>query len=71
MSNYMELSSYYGENKRADVIKCVSEDRYGVKFFVEDNSLGIEWYDGKSEAWAEDVAENWVEGIKETPVFSN
>ncbi len=69
MSNYMELSSYFNDNKQADVIKCIAEDRYGVKFFVDGNNLGIEWYDGKSEAWAEDAAENWVEGLKETPSF--
>ena len=68
--SYMEVSSYFGKNKQADVVRSVglNENNYwGVRFWINDNPLGIEWYPGKAEVYAEDSAENYTLGIKEYP----
>ena len=74
MTNYIEMSQYYSDDrtKRADVVRNVGDPNnrvYGVRFNINEHNLGIEWYEGKSESWAESAAENWVMGIKETPNF--
>ncbi len=58
MSEFMELP------KQAQVVKK-NDGTYGVRFVHKGMTLGIEWYEGKSESWAEDAAENWILGIKE------
>ena len=57
-----KYSTYVDGNRRADVIK--KDGDWGVKFYEDNKSIGIEWYPTKSEAWAEDCAENFVMGIK-------
>lgn len=67
---YMELSSYFQKNKQADVVRTVGlmENNYfGVRYSIDNNVLGIEWYPTKSEAYSESAAENYVMGIKEYP----
>jgi hypothetical protein len=32
--------------------------------YIDGESLGIEWYKGKAEVYAEEAAENYVLGIK-------
>jgi len=77
MSNsYMLLSEHRGilnhKNKRAEVLKKIGDKcnehvpagTFGVKMYIDDMLLGIEWYEGKSEEWADDAAENYVLGIK-------
>ena len=57
-----KYSTYVDGNRRADVIK--KDGDWGVKFYEDNKSIGVEWYPTKSEAWAEDCAENYVMGIK-------
>jgi hypothetical protein len=38
---------------------------YGCTFFVDGAEVNQEMYPGKSEAWAEDAAENYVLGVKQ------
>lgn len=67
--NYMEFSTYVDGDKRADVVRSVGnpDDRtWGVRYSIAEESLGIEWYNGKSEGYAESAAENFVQGIKTT-----
>lgn len=59
LSEYMELP------KSAQVVKKKEDGTYGVRFVHKGMTLGIEWYEGKSESWAEDAAENWILGIKD------
>lgn len=55
-------STYVEGNRRADVIK--KDGDWGCRFYVDNESIGVEWYPTKSESWAEDCAENYVMGIK-------
>ena len=67
--DYMEYSTYVNGDKRADVVRSVGDPEnrtWGVRYTLKDDNMGIEWYEGKSEAWAESCAENFVEGIKTT-----
>ena len=67
---YMEISSYFEKNRQADVVWTVGlmENNYfGVRYSIDNNVLGIEWYPTKSEAYSESAAENYVMGIKEYP----
>jgi hypothetical protein len=70
MSNkYMVLSEYTGSksfaNRKADVLRSFGDDPYyGIRMYIDGESLGIEWYKGHSEQYAEDAAENYVSGIK-------
>jgi hypothetical protein len=53
------------KSRRAEVIRI--GDVWGAVFFDDNVQLFSEMYEEKSEYWAEDCAENWVLGIKETP----
>ena len=61
------ISTYYGKKpgdyagRRADV--CKDDYHYYVRFYRKDKLLWTEIFSGKSEAWAEDVAENYVLGV--------
>tara|TARA_Y100001937_G_scaffold84499_2_gene114343 strand:- start:3058 stop:3270 length:213 start_codon:yes stop_codon:yes gene_type:complete len=68
MVKYMEYSSYIDGDKKADVIRDTVKDNWGVKFSHRNEQVGIEWYKGHSEIYAENAAENWVMGIKEVPI---
>ncbi len=66
--SYMEISTYYEKNRRADVVRTVGlneKNFFGVRFSIDSNVLGIEWYPEHSETWAENAAENYVLGIKD------
>tara|TARA_Y200000002_G_scaffold308098_1_gene264291 strand:- start:1503 stop:1742 length:240 start_codon:yes stop_codon:yes gene_type:complete len=68
--SYMEISSYYEKNRQADVVRSVGlneKNYWGVRYWVDGNPLGIEWYPTKSAVYAEDAAENYILGIKEYP----
>jgi hypothetical protein len=67
---YMEISTYNQGNRRADVLRTSGEDQnyWGCRYYLAGNSLGIEWYKGHSEEYAENAAENYVQGIKEYQV---
>ena len=48
--SYMEISSYYEKNRQADVVRSVglNENNYwGVRYWIDGNPLGIEWYPTK------------------------
>lgn len=64
---YMEISSYSQGNRKADVLRTSGEspNYWGCRFYLAGNSLGIEWYKAHSESYAEDAAENYVQGIKD------
>ena len=67
MNNYMEYSTFVDGNKRADVVRDVGNPKsrkWGVRYTLGGNNLGIEWYEGKAESYAESAAENFVRGIK-------
>ena len=62
---YMEKNSYstYVDGElRADTIKI--DGHWGCRFYVNNEIVKTEFYKGKSEAWAESAAENFVLGIK-------
>ena len=65
----MEFSTYVDGNKRADVVRSVGDPEnrvWGVRYSIAEENLGIEWYEDKSESYAESAAENFVQGIKTT-----
>ena len=65
VKNYVTLHEYMRGNLKADVIRSLGEKKeYGIRMYQDDACLGIEWYPGHSESYAEDSAENYVEGIK-------
>lgn len=67
--DYMEFSTYVNGNKRADVVRSVGDPEnrvWGVRYSIAEENLGIEWYEDKSEDYAESAAENFVQGIKTT-----
>ncbi len=69
MSNYMLLSEYNGsgdhKNRKAEVLRSFGDDpSFGIRMYIDGESLGIEWYKGKAEVYAEEAAENYVLGIK-------
>jgi len=63
--NDVTLLSEFMELPRAAQVVRKTDGTYGVRFVHEGKTLGIEWYEGKSEAWAEDAAENWILKIKD------
>ena len=63
-----KFSSYINGEKQADVVYDTTKKNWGVQF-SQPEPFTIEWYKGHSEAYAESAAENWVMGIKETPIF--
>lgn len=62
----MIVHEFFGEGIRAQVL---FEHNYGfgVKYYRVNDTTLTEWYPGKSEAWAESAAENYVLGIKTIP----
>ena len=75
-NSYMLLSEHRGilnnSNLRAEVLRKIGDEcsehvpagTFGIKMYIDEMLLGIEWYEGKSESWADDAAENYVLGIK-------
>jgi len=69
MANSMLLSEFYGsdkfKNRKADVLRSFGESpSFGIRMYIDGESLGIEWYKGHNELYAESAAENYVSGIK-------
>ena len=70
MSNkYMLLSATVGckefRNRKAEVLRKVGEDKqFGIRMYIDDVALGIEWFGLHNESYAESAAENYVLGIK-------
>jgi|13_taG_2_1085334.scaffolds.fasta_scaffold11774_11 hypothetical protein len=62
----MILSEYSNEEQKAQVV-YEKNSGYGVKYFRNNDTPLTEWYVGKSEAYAESAAENYVLGIKTIP----
>lgn len=65
----MLLSEFYGsdkfKNRKADVLRSFGESpSFGIRMYIDGESLGIEWYKGHNELYAESAAENYVSGIK-------
>ncbi len=57
------LHDYQNGNLRAEVYS--SEKGFGCRFFKDNLWVTDEVYEGHSEQYAEDAAENYVLGIKE------
>ena len=70
MSNkYMIRSEYSGsgefKNRKAEVLRSFGDyPHYGIRMYIDSESLGIEWYNRHNESYAEDAAENYILGIK-------
>ena len=64
-NEYEVYSTYQMNQKTAVVVKHRVSGSWGVHM-SQDNKAGLlEYYPTHSEAWAENVAENFVEGIKQ------
>lgn len=68
-NEYMLLSTYRGEgkfkNRKVEVLRTVGSERnFGIRMYTNDSALGIEWFNGHNEGYAESAAENYVLGIK-------
>ena len=68
-SKYMLFSEMNGsgqfKNRKAEVLRTLGhESHYGIRMYIDSIALGIEWYNGHSEDYANDAAENYVMGIK-------
>lgn len=61
-----EWSTYVDGDRRADVVRRgqFRNDCWGARFYVNGEDVGVEWYKGHSESYAEDACENFVRGIK-------
>jgi len=59
------ISEFMEDPRQAQVVRKKSDGMFGVRFVHKGKTLGIEWYEGKSEVWAEEAAENWILGIKD------
>jgi hypothetical protein len=65
----MLLTEFSGDakfsNRKAEVLrKFGGNPAYGIRMYIDGESLGIEWYEDHSETYAESAAENYVLGIK-------
>lgn len=70
-SKYMLLSETRGVGEfrklSAEVLRSCQRGQnaqFGIRMMYDNISLGIEWYEGKNELFAEDAAENYILGIK-------
>jgi hypothetical protein len=69
MTNNMLLSEFNGsddfKNRKAEVLRSFGDSpSFGIRMYIDGESLGIEWYRGHTELYAESAAENYVLGIK-------
>lgn len=56
------FSEKSGQHLRAEYFE--TENGSGVRFFINEEFIQEEVYEGKSIHWAESAAENWLQGIK-------
>ena len=59
----MEISSYSMNGRFCTLFKTPA-GTYGINMKEHGNTIGRELFPGKSESFAEDAAENFVQGIK-------
>lgn len=59
------LSTYVDGNKRADVVYDEIKKTYGIEMFIDNELKRTEFFKGRSQAYAESAAENFVMGVKE------
>ena len=64
-NEYVVYSNYIKDSKEAVVIKNRHNGSWGVILKEEGRPDFIGWYPTHSETWAENTAENFVEGIKQ------
>ena len=67
--DYSVICQYFGEGEYEDRTACVvkqigEKDVYGIKVFLGEQQVGLEWFEGKAQYYAEDAAENYILGIK-------
>tara|TARA_B100000575_G_C22876469_1_gene511066 strand:- start:460 stop:678 length:219 start_codon:yes stop_codon:yes gene_type:complete len=60
---YDYISTYQRDDLRSDVFRR-SDGVYGIEMYKNNTLIKREPYEGKSEAWAQSAAENYVDGIK-------
>jgi|TARA_R110000822_G_scaffold76716_2_gene184475 hypothetical protein len=64
-NEFIVFSHYQKDSKKATVVKQREKGYWGVHMSVDDKKGLLEWYPTHSETWAENVAENFVEGIRQ------
>ena len=57
------ISEYKGQDKTAEVI--LNNGVWGCNFYLGNELIKTELYEGHSESYAEDAAENYTLGIKQ------
>ena len=62
MMNEDKYTTYMKGDLRSDVIKL--DGHWGCRFYLGGDVVKTEFYRGKSEAYAESAAENFVIGVK-------
>ena len=62
---YIVYSNYYKDKKEAVVVKHVQNGSWGVILKEEGKQELLEYYPTHNETWADNVAENFVEGIRQ------
>lgn len=56
------MSERAGQSLKAEYFEV--EGGSGVRFFINEEFIKEEVYEGKSIHWAQSAAENWLDGIK-------
>jgi hypothetical protein len=51
-----------GQRLKAEYFE--TDDGSGIRFFINEEFLKEEIYEGKSISWAQSAAENWIDSIK-------
>jgi hypothetical protein len=64
-NEYIVYSTFIKDSREAVVIKHRANSSWGVILKEEGRQDFIEYYPTHSEIWAENTAENFVEGIKQ------
>lgn len=63
----MIVHEFFGEDGIKAQVLFEDKTGFGVQYWRPNDTCLTEWYPGKSEAWAESAAENYVLGIKTIP----
>jgi|TARA_B110000211_G_C13838874_1_gene446973 hypothetical protein len=62
---YIVYSNYMQGAREAVVVRQRGTGNWGVILKEEGKQELLEWYPTHSQSWSEDVAENFVEGIRQ------
>lgn len=62
MAGYTLFSEKAGKHLKAEYFE--TETGSGCRFFINEEFIQEEIYEGKSIHWAQSAAENWLDGIK-------